>query len=283
MSFFTKSNFEKAFSALQSVQKDDLITLINENPELLDEKDKHGTSIFDYTIQRITSLKLKEFFFKPVLDVMLERRPKTINPVYIQKACYNGHVSFMQYLFDKDMFDVNAKIPVYGTPLHAACHGTEIGAVRWLLSKGANPKTLDERGLLPQEKTSSEQIQRLLIQATPSPAPKAPPPKKQNAQETTDTWKVYNLSVIHISRFPVVGHVLTDIFNFETQERVHIHQNKNGHETVFPPQPFEAANINAINAAARHFKHITGKAPPEYNTVRKMPLKQIPQNKVGSS
>jgi ankyrin repeat protein len=175
------------------------------------------------------------------------------------------------------------------TPLHAAAAKNQADMVRFLLANGADKSLLDKQSRTAlsyaQQFAFTETVDALqgtkLAQALKTadalPSPKAPsptdnplpPPLPETATAEApkddakggETWTRDGHSVIHLREFTGLGRRLTEIFNFETRERVVISENLAlKSETMGPHEGFAAVSEGALEKALAEFRRLGGTA-----------------------
>ncbi len=97
-----------------------------------------------------------------------------------------------------------------------------------------------------------------LADAVPEPASAADDSNLANGE----TWALMSkTSVAHVTSSPVIGRKLTEIFNFESRERVQITENlKTGTESIGKPERFDSLGEEAVVRAEAMLKQLNAEA-----------------------
>ena len=123
------------------------------------------------------------------------------------------------------------------------------------------------------------------IKPVQKPAPVAvaqktvsPAPTRERIPQDSETWSLAGKdSVVHTSTYPALGRKLTEIFNFESRERLVISENITlGTENVSPKESFDAIGEDALIRALKEFRRLGGQAKDEHvlkNHLNKSKLK----------
>lgn len=198
----------------------------------------------------------------------------------------SGNVKFAALLISYG-FDPSQKNDQGCTTLHRVlsarpAEGLE-EMVQFLLAQGVNRAVKDKDGgtaLSYAQRYAQKNIIDLLQGPLPAvtpvrtvvmPAPKepltevAPPPPQMPALSRVDEDDAWTLSgnsrVVHTTMFPTLGRRLTEIFNFETRERVSIAENLALKiETMGPHESFDTITDAALTKALGEFRRLGGKA-----------------------
>lgn len=203
-------------------------------------------------------------------------------------TAHNGDLDFTRALVDKGAeLDVRTRKDER-TPTFYAVSADRGAVLELLVSKGARcdiPGT-DNKTPLDVAKEKSPRLQKI-IEETPRevvtpepaaaavvPAPVIAPaqilaPASAAANENTlppkniEEWALLNATTVaKASTFGVLNRKLTEIFNFETRERMTISENlKSGAETLGLAEPFSALNADALARAASELEKLGGTLP----------------------
>lgn len=99
---------------------------------------------------------------------------------------------------------------------------------------------------------------------------------KQLAKKTPE-WSLFSVTKLaHVEISPALGRRLTEIFNFESRERLLISENLHTHaETVLPPVSFDTLPDEAVEKALDKFSTLGGEANKDFvlRHIRRMPGK----------
>lgn len=141
-----------------------------------------------------------------------------------------GHKDIVLLLLEHDKYDKSFINKVDGkrnTALHLAAGQGHAEIVSILIDHGFDPTIRGESGKTPMgfaHQGRHEDVIALLAAAQKKLAALAPPPPKEPAPKAE--WKlVSEHSVAHVSEMPDIGYKLSDVFNFETRERIRIVNN----------------------------------------------------------
>lgn len=168
--------------------------------------------------------------------------------------------------------DINARLTSDGnTPLHLAAIQGHIGMIEALLEAGARTDIENNDGLTPDAaavKKDKRQAAKLLRQNREAVLTQA---------QTGETWtRIGTHMMAHVVTAPSLDRRLTEIFNFESRERMVISENlKTGAETTLPPASFDSLNSAAIETAATEFRRMGGQLADD------MPGKSAPRKALG--
>ncbi len=145
-------------------------------------------------------------------------------------AAHFGHKDIVLLLLEHDKYDRSLIDKIDGrrnTALHLAAAQGHEEIVRILMDQGFDPLAKGENGKTAlgfAHQGGHEKIVALLagVQKKLEEKPAPPPPKKETPPPAPE-WKLASSkSVAHVSEMPEVGYKLSDIFNFETRERIRI-------------------------------------------------------------
>lgn len=197
------------------------------------------------------------------------------------------------------------------TALHVAASQNKLEMARFLLAQGIGRDIRDKQGNMAiayaQQFAMKEMIELLQnplpppveikpVAAAPKPAPapvvveekpKPIPPKPAPVpvapapavSTETETWQLAGKNnLVHTSTFPSLGRKLTEIFNFESRERVVITENTVlKTESMGPHVSFDGLTEEYLRRALQEFRKLGGKAEDKYvfrDSLNKTQLRQ---------
>ncbi|MBI1214346.1 MAG: hypothetical protein GC185_00840 [Alphaproteobacteria bacterium] len=203
----------------------------------------------------------------------------------LHKAAFLGDFDSVKALLDTGA-NIDACIRANSrTALHWAADKGYADVAAALLDAGASLDILDSAGHAPltvAKKKNNPQIVRLIEAAMAARAEKAPTPQPapvfaaQNTDgETQDKWVLTGgKRVAHISACPEINRKLTEIFNFESRERLTISENlKTGAESMTPPASFDTLGDETLAAAFKAYQNLGGKSVTEAEVFRNRLMK----------
>lgn len=143
------------------------------------------------------------------------------------------------------------------TALGECVHRGRYEMAKYLLEHGADPEIPDD-GVTPL-KMARDQGQEKIAQLLE---------KLRNvelAKEIPEWSLLGNSKLVHVEVSPAIGRKLTEIFNFESRERLTCWENlKTGAETILPVTKFDDIPEPSIDAALKQFKALDGSADTDY-------------------
>jgi hypothetical protein len=144
------------------------------------------------------------------------------------------------------------------TPLHYAITAGRRGIAEYLVQRGARIDIAGRDGKTAAKLAKETGPAMLKVVDPASAAIEYKPP-----ESPSETWDIVTrTSVAKISTLPSLNRKITEIFNFETQERTTISQNiKTGQETVNPAEPFGALTDGIVDIAAEKLQLLGGRVP----------------------
>ena len=227
----------------------------------------------------------------------------------VQAAAAHGNTELVAELmrFGLNVKGVNS---ANQTALHAALCNNNSNAspefVQFLLAQGVNRDAVDNYGrtaLSYAQQFALTDIVRVLQNPLPPPAPvpvmPVVPPKPVAVQAPApapvpvaaplpaatatpltddDSWILSGKTgVIHATVYPALSRRLTEIFNFETRERIAITENLAlKTETMAPHEPFDSITDEALRKAFAEFRRLGGSADEDKvfgNRIMKLKVK----------
>ncbi len=199
----------------------------------------------------------------------------------IHAAARNGNVSLMTALIVNG-FKARALNAELKTALHTAVESKAAEGltetVTFLLAQGVDKEAKDSGGrtaLSYAQQYALTDVVKLLQNPPPeiAPEPVAPvvkpvpaaiasPPPPVPASRDDDTWFLSGkASIVHSTVIPVLNRRLTEIFNFETRERLSLTENLSAKtETMGPHESFDTVSDEALRQAYGEFKKRGGAA-----------------------
>lgn len=187
--------------------------------------------------------------------------PNTHDRDYIyplHKAAMAGEADVVKALVEAGA-DVNVRTREFeDTPLHFAITSGRRGVAEYLVANKARIDIAGKDGKT-QQQLAKDIGPKMLDVVDPGHAAreyKPPPPP-------SETWDIVNpVSISKISTIPALHRKITEIFNFETQERVTISQNtKTNAETITPAEPFAELSEGVLEQAAEKLQLLGGRIP----------------------
>jgi ankyrin repeat protein len=160
--------------------------------------------------------------------------------------------------------DLNAVSRATGrTALHWAVANGHGPIVEFLLSQNVRTDILDREGCTPLDLAKKGNLERIakLFPATVTTATATPATAAPSA--STDGWELMGSArVAHVGSYAGMGRKITEIFNFESRERIIITENlKTGAETMTQPEKFEALGEDTVARAEERLKALGGAVP----------------------
>jgi hypothetical protein len=205
---------------------------------------------------------------KPAMAIALVQggaNPNTHDNNYIyplHKAAEAGEMDLVRALVDRGA-DVNVRTrDTEDTPLNLAIQKGRRGVAEYLVSKGARIDIAGKEG-----KTGA----MLAKEAGPQMLKVVDPQQAANENMRQPPMEIWELAtpttVAKISTIPALQRKITEIFNFETKERMTVTRNlKTGAESVGDTEPFASLAQEAVDIAAKQMKimggHLPGERPP---------------------
>lgn len=181
-------------------------------------------------------------------------------------AASQGHNQLLKLLIEKNA-DVNAQDQDGNTPLHHAISRGNIGAVDALLKKGARTDIENHQGATAVQlaaERGNKQIRRLIEPVAQEALAKSTTALTASAtalpEQDAEVWvPMGRHQMARVGVYPALSRRLTEIFNFETRERLIITENlKTGAENVTPPLCFDETDERALRAAFNAFRAAGG-------------------------
>lgn len=196
-------------------------------------------------------------------------RPDTHNAEYVYPlhlAAFSGDLDLVKALVAAQA-DLDVTILTNGrTPLHWAVDKDHGRVIEFLLEKGARTDIADKTGKTPAKLACAKGLTHLakLFQPKTSPPPAVDPAAPPSAAE--EAWIMAGKGrIAHAGTYPEIGRKLTEVFNFESRERIVIAENlKTGAETLTPPESFDTVNEDALRRALAEFRRLGGEAEEDF-------------------
>lgn len=230
-----------------------------------------------------------------MLQMLLERGArKTADEHPLHNAASHGNVEAATLLLQHGIIKIADRNDKNQTALHMAAEKNHVDMARFLLAQGIDKNMQDKdkrtalsyaqqfamkemiqllQGPLPKREPlpvkSVEAPTALIVEQKPLPAAVvipvaqpiviATPPGSANDVET---WTLAGShSIAHISVMPVLNKKLTELFNFESRERVTFSENlATKAELMGPHQNFDTISDDALLQAFSEYKRLGGKA-----------------------
>ncbi len=185
-------------------------------------------------------------------------------------AAQNGNVDLLETLAAAEA-DLNLRDNSGYTPLHYAVMYGRIVMVEKLLELGARTDLKDNDGLTPLQLAKSRDATRIVeiltdsekiasAAAIPMPASISASASPEMSAGGTEQWVLMGEArLAYIGSWPGLGRKLTEIFNFESRERLTITENlKTGTESVTQPVSFDDIGDAAVAKALVAFRQLGG-------------------------
>lgn len=231
-----------------------------------------------------------------MLKMLLERGArKTAEEHPLHSVAANGNIEAATLLLQHGIIKVNDRNDGNQTALHSAAEKNQPEMARFLLAQGIDKNTQDKdkrtalsyaqqfamkemiellQGPLPPRETlpvrkAEPQHPAPVVEQKPLPAavavPVAQPVVIATPQNSTNDMEVWTLagthSIAHITVMPVLNKKLTELFNFESRERVTFSENLSSKaELMGPHQSFDTISDDALQTAFNEYKRLGGKA-----------------------
>lgn len=147
------------------------------------------------------------------------------------------------------------------TPLQWAVYYNRMQMVEFLLEQGADAHIKNNRGqtaLQLARDRNNDAIAYLLEQREKPVRPGYDMP--ETAEAATETWlRMGDAKVAQVGIYPALERKLTEIFNFESRERIVISENlRTGAENMAAPQSFDTIEEAALQKAAAAYRNLGG-------------------------
>ncbi len=186
-------------------------------------------------------------------------------------AGQNGNLEMIETLAEAKA-DLNLRDGNGNTPLHTAISNNRIVVVERLVELGARLDLKDNSGQTPLQLAKSRDATRIIeiltdadktAAAAAMPMPASIPANTANDNSGgTEQWVLMGEARVgYIGNWPGLGRKLTEIFNFESRERLTITENlKTGAENVSQPVSFDDIGTAAVEKALEAFRQLGGTA-----------------------
>jgi hypothetical protein len=165
-------------------------------------------------------------------------------------AAANGNLTLLKSLLDQGG-NIEERDNSGDTPLNEAARNGQIEAVRLLIDRGANLSTQNNSGgtpLMAATRYGYKEVIQLLQEAVE----KAKQPSKEWVLMAEDT-------VAYVRTYPKMLRKITEIFNFESRERLMVSENmKTRAESITPPASFDDLPQARIEQVLEQFTHLGG-------------------------
>lgn len=195
-------------------------------------------------------------------------------------AAQNGNMELTETLAAAGA-DLNLRDSSGYTPLHYAVMYGRIVMVERLLELGVRTDLKDNNGLNPLQLAKSRDATRIVEilndaektasdAAMPMPASISANPAAENSGGTEQWVLMGEARLAYIGSWPGLGRKLTEIFNFESRERLTITENlKTGAENVTQPVSFDDIGSAAVDKALQAFRQLGGAADADTLAAKK--------------
>ena len=181
-------------------------------------------------------------------------------------AAYHGADGLMKTLIEKDA-KIDAQDNDGRTPLHIAIQQGHAKQVQALIEKGARIDIEDNRGMTPHQcalDRGNNLIIRIIDPIAKDAVAKSTTALSANASalppEDAEVWVAMGShQVARVGVYPALSRRLTEIFNFESRERMIISENlKTGAESVTQPESFDNVAESLLQKAQESFRRLGG-------------------------
>ena len=185
-----------------------------------------------------------------------------IYPLHL--AAYTGDVDFVKALVAAKA-DLDVTIRNNGrTALHWAVDKDHSRIVELLLLAGARTDIADKGGKTALEFARAKGLNHVAKLFKPAAPPPQDVPAAAPVAAGSEYWTLTGKSRLSHS-YADVGRRITEIFNFESRERMVISENlKTGAETLAAPESFDALGEDALRKALTEFRRLGGEAKEDF-------------------
>lgn len=199
-------------------------------------------------------------------------------------AAQNGELALVRTLLEKGA-EIDPQEYSGNTPLLLAIAQGHTKVVELLLEKGADIEIQNTYGrsayAQAREGRNNAQIRELVGSRVRAAAEERTTPLNATADalpaRNASTWVLMgDAQVAHVSVHPALGRRLTEIFNFESRERLIISENlKTRAENITPPLPFDETPEPLLKKALAAFRDLGGQADDDVVFGTRVPKKVL--------
>ncbi|TAL27556.1 MAG: hypothetical protein EPN97_16955 [Alphaproteobacteria bacterium] len=225
---------------------------------------QHGPDFEAQGKDNLTPLMLAMEKCKPSLIIPIIKaqgsNPNTHDNNYVyplHKAAASGEMDVVKALVEHGA-DVNVRTrDTEDTPLHMAIRNGRRGVAEYLVQRGARIDIAGKDGLTATQ-LAKEAGPKMMLIVDPQTAA-----NDRMREAPMEIWELATpTQVAKISTLPALQRKITEIFNFETRERMTVTRNlKTGAESVGEAEPFANLAEEAVDLAAKKLKVLGGRAP----------------------
>lgn len=179
----------------------------------------------------------------------------------LHRAAQQGAEEIFTLLVEKGA-EIDQRDKQHGyTPLHWAIYYNRMQMVEYLLEQGADPHIKNNKGhaaLQIARDRNNDSIAYLLEQREKPVRPGYDMP--ETAEGATETWlRMGETKIAQVGIYPALERKLTEIFNFESRERIIISENlRTGVENMAAPQSFDTVEETVLQKAAAAYRNAGG-------------------------
>lgn len=289
------NNKPEALAILLSVGADPSVPRKREVPDRTEEYfgyrySSRTKTVFDSPLQAAAARNSTE-----MLEMLLERgAKKTAGEHPLHHVAAHGNIAGATLLLQHGIIKIGDRNDNSQTALHSAAEKNHVEMARFLLAQGVDKNMQDKdkrtalsyaqqfamkemiellQGPLPKRETLAvkpvEVLPAPVIEQQPAPAAVVIPAGQpiviatpRGSANDVETWTLAGShSVAHITVMPVLNKKLTELFNFESRERVTFSENlATKTEIMGPHQNFDTISDDAQLQALSEYKRLGGQA-----------------------
>lgn len=177
-------------------------------------------------------------------------------------AAFHGDLDVVKALINAQA-DINAVIRTNNrTALHWAVDKEMGSVIEFLVKSGARTDIADKGGRTAIDLAKGKPH---LLKLFPGVPASAPSPAAADSGATEKWTLIGKTRIAHHGAYPEIGRKITEIFNFESRERIVIAENlKTGAETLTPPESFDNLSEDALRKALSEFRAAGGTAEDDF-------------------
>lgn len=197
-------------------------------------------------------------------------RDTTTSPLHY--AARNNMLEVAKILLEKGA-DINARDSNGYAPLHLVAYNGKLAMAEFLVAAGADTTIHNNEGKTPLDRARDGREKAVILllerveqerveqEALKKLTPALPGAVDGSAQDTEEWHRMGTSKVALVGTYPAMGRRLTEIFNFDSRDRLIIAENlRTGAENVTPPESFDAIGEEPVKKALEAFRRLGGKA-----------------------